>query len=294
MVLVFLVTFILQDLSPSNEADSPLHLALQIIEISCNVFFTVENALRFLNAPNKARFLRNVMNWIDFLSILPFYVSLFLEQVDDMDILGKAGKTIRLVRVLRVIRIFKLIRHFAGLQSLVHTVYEAYKELGLLMALVLMFELFSSVLIFYAEKEAPKSTHRIFEQDENQTWSFAECLWFCLMTLTTVGDDRKYPSTNFGQLIAGCCAVMGTFIITLPIPIVVNSFARCYNNQLWRGEVSQRRMVLINEMKHKRMIERGMRGLIDAASNMMFYSTFVQTNQPEERASTNVKQVQNV
>ena len=263
MVLVFLVTFILQDSSPSNEDDSPLHLALQIFEISCVIFFTVENALRFLNAPNKARFLRNVMNWIDFLSILPFYVGLFLDQMDDIDILGKAGKTIRLVRVLRVIRIFKLIRHFAGLQSLVHTVYEAYKELGLLMALVLMFELFSSVLIFYAEKEAPKSTKRIFEQDENRAWSFPECLWFCLMTLTTVGDDRKYPSTNFGQFIAGCCAVMGTFIVTLPIPIVVNSFARCYNNQLWRSEVSQRRMMIINETKRKRMIEKGMRGLLD-------------------------------
>ena len=83
------------------------------------------------------------------------------------------------------------------------------------------------------------------------------------MTLTTVGDDRKYPTTNFGQFIAGCCAVMGTFIVTLPIPIVVNSFARNYNNQLWRSEVSQRRMMIINETKRRRMIEKGMRGLLD-------------------------------
>ena len=123
MVLIFLVTFILQDLSPSDDANSPWYLALQVIEISCVIFFTVENILRFFNSPNKARFLRNAMNWIDFLSILPFYVNLFLDQIDDMDILGKAGKTIRLLRVLRIIRIFKLIRHFAGLQSLVHTVY---------------------------------------------------------------------------------------------------------------------------------------------------------------------------
>ena len=97
----------------------------------------------------------------------------------DMVILGKAGKTLRLLRVLRIIRIFKLIRHFARLRSLVHTVYESYKVLGFLMVLVLLFELCFAVLIFYAEKEAPKSTKSIFKHDENHSWSFGECLWFC-------------------------------------------------------------------------------------------------------------------
>ena len=108
------------------------------------------------------------------------------------------------------------------------------------------------------------------------------------MTLTTVGDDRQYPSTNFGQLIGGCCAIMGTFIITLPIPIVVNSFARCYKNQLWRGEVSQRRRFLINEMKRKQMIENAKTRLIDCTSSMMFFSSILPKDQSDEKISSDV------
>ena len=283
MVLLFLVTFVLQDLASSDdEYYIPMQLVLNAIELICVAFFTFEFMLRFLNAPNKKRFFRNTMNWIDILAIIPFCVNCFLQQMDDMVILGKAGKTLKLLRVLRITSIFKLIRHFAGFRSLVLTVYEVYKELGLLMVLVFLCELCFAVLIFYAEKEAPKSTKSFFKHDENNSWSIGECLWFCLMTLTTVGDDRTYPTTKFGQLIGGCCALMGTFIISLPIPIVVNSFTRSYNNQLWRGEVSQKRRMLINQMKRKQMMDSAKARLIGCTSNTMLLSTIVSNVMPEE------------
>ena len=77
------------------------------------------------------------------------------------------------------------------------------------------------------------------------------------MTITTVGYDMN-PRTLLGRLfisftplfavylktisltgkiIGGFCALSGVFILTLPIPIVVNSFAPFYKNRLWRNEV---------------------------------------------------------
>ena len=171
MVLVFTVTYVLQDLASSDdEYYIPMQPVTNVIELICVAFFTLEFLLRFLNAPNKARFFRNAMNWIDIFAIIPFYINCFQEQIDDMVILGKAGKTLKLLRVLRITSIFKLIRHFAGFRSLVLTVYEVYKELGLLMVLVLLSELCFAVLIFYAEKEAPKSTKSTFKHDENRSW----------------------------------------------------------------------------------------------------------------------------
>ena len=60
------------------------------------------------------------------------FLTLLLEGLEDMRVIGKAGKVtcfalhctvkvlqvIRLVRVMRIMRVFKLVRHFAGLQSL--------------------------------------------------------------------------------------------------------------------------------------------------------------------------------
>ena len=273
MVIIFLITFVLQDFLPPN-GDSPMYLALEIIDAASVIFFTIEYIMRFVCSPNKTRFFKNGMNLIDFLAILPFYVNLLLDQINDITILGKAGKTIRLIRVLRIIRIFKLVRHFAGLQSLLHTVYEAYRELGLLMMLILLAEVTFAVLIFYAERQTPKTTNSIFKHNENNTWSFVDCLWFCLMTLTTVGTNQSYPSSNFGQWIGGCCAVMGVFIVSLPIPIVVSSFTRSYRNQLWINEVSQRRILILNQIEQRRMIEKAKGTLITFTSNMIYLSTF--------------------
>ena len=44
-----------------------------------------------------------------------------------------------------------------------------------------------------------------------------------------------------GKLIGGFCALFGVFTITLPVPIMVNSFSNFYKNKLWRGEVAIRR-----------------------------------------------------
>ena len=87
----------------------------------------------------------------------------------------------------------------------------------------------------------------------NSTWTFPECFWWGLMTITTVGYDinpnvsvRKFKlndhcclQTFLGKVFGGLCAIVGVFTLTLPIPIVVNSFAGFYKNRLWRNEVAQ-------------------------------------------------------
>merc|ERR1711971_207693 len=54
-----------------------------------------------------------------------------------------------------------------------------------------------------------------------------------------------------GKVFGGLCAILGVFTLTLPIPIVVNSFAGFYKNRLWRNEVAQKKRMRIEEQKRR-------------------------------------------
>jgi len=94
---------------------------------------------------------------------------------------------------------------------------------------------------------------------QNDTWTFVECFWWGLMTITTVGYDSS-PKTLLGKVFAGFCALSGVFCLTLPIPIIVNSFAGFYKNRLWRNEVTHKKKERLSEAKaaiKKKMEEKG-------------------------------------
>ena len=70
----------------------------QIIDHLAITFFTAEYFARLILSPNKRKFLFNKMNMVDLLAIVPFYLALLLEGLEDMEIIGKAGKIVRLIR----------------------------------------------------------------------------------------------------------------------------------------------------------------------------------------------------
>jgi len=203
-------------------------LVLNVLDEFIMWFFTIEYLVRFICSPNKLKFVTAPLNVVDLLAILPYFVSRIvrMDQLQDTVLMGRAGKVLRLVRVMRILRVFKLVRHFTGLQSLLSTLQQAYQELGLLMLLLTVTVITISSLIYFAEKE-----------DRDKSWTFMESFWFGLMALTSVGNGEKKPNSNIGKFIGCTCAILGVFILALPVPIVLNSFSANYKNRLWRNEV---------------------------------------------------------
>lgn len=146
----------------------------------CVSFFTLELLLRFLFCPEKILFLKGAMNWIDFLSIIPFFINIALEDIG----------VVQSVRVIRVFRIIKLSKHSVGLQILGHTLKASFRELLLLIFFLIIGIVIFSSLVYYCEREVSKT----------EFTSIPTTFWWAVITMTTVGYGDMVPTTMFGKV----------------------------------------------------------------------------------------------
>jgi len=128
---------------------------LFIIETICISWFTIEYIIRVFSTPDRCKFFKGVLNTIDLIAIVPFYISIILEELDTGNLknLKSVRKAVQVFRVLRIMRILKLARHSTGLQSLGYTLRRSYKELSMLLMFLAIFILLFSSLAYFAEKE---------------------------------------------------------------------------------------------------------------------------------------------
>lgn len=214
-----------------HEKDYPPFALLEAVYMS---WFTFEFVIRLLSCPSKVKFMKSIMNVIDLLAILPYYVSIALVNSTDIGQLTEVRRIAQFFRIMRILRIFKLARHSVGLQSLGFTLRNSYKELGLLMLFIIM-----GVLIF-------SSLAYVFEKDDRQTkfTTMMDSYWWALITMTTVGYGDISPVTGFGKVIGSCCAICGVLVIALPIPIIGNNFAAFYKNERRREQLAEKKLAI--------------------------------------------------
>lgn len=175
-------------------------------------WFTFEFIVRFSSSPNKIQFLKGLLNIIDIVSILPFYITSALDIHN-----GLGFENFRVIRLVRVFRIFKLSRHSKGLQILGQTLKASMRELGLMIFFLAIGVILFSSAVYYLEAD--------------NFSSIPDAFWWAIITMCTVGYGDKVPKTFYGKAVGSACAVCGVLSIALPVPVIVSNFDYFYNRE---------------------------------------------------------------
>ncbi|TNN12293.1 Potassium voltage-gated channel protein [Schistosoma japonicum] len=194
-----------------------------LIETICIVWFTFELLVRFASSPEKILFFRNIMNFIDIVAIIPYFITVGTMVADESKSQNQAMSLaiLRVIRLVRVFRIFKLSRHSKGLQILGQTLKASTRELGLLVFFLLICVILFSSAVYFAEVDSDRTYFR----------SIPDAFWWAVVTMTTVGYGDMRPVTMWGKLVGSLCAIAGVLTIALPVPVIVSNFNYFYHRE---------------------------------------------------------------
>ncbi|CAG0913041.1 unnamed protein product [Notodromas monacha] len=231
-----------------------------LTETVCIVWFSFELMVRLLACPNKFNFFRDVMNIIDLIAIVPYFITLATvvaevereEQLKQQMVasgappetghlevkvtpLGRDGAgnqamslaILRVIRLVRVFRIFKLSRHSKGLQILGRTLKASMRELGLLIFFLFIGVILFSSAVYFAEAGTEKSFFK----------SIPDAFWWAVVTMTTVGYGDMRPVGVWGKIVGSLCAIAGVLTIALPVPVIVSNFNYFYHRETDQEEM---------------------------------------------------------
>ena len=148
---------------------------------------------------------------VDLLSILPFY----------LDFTNLDLRVLRMLRLLRFFRVFKITRYNDSMKLVADVIKDKRSEIGVIMGLIIIIMIISSFIMFYAEHESQP------EQFPN----VLGCLWWAIVTMTTIGYGDVYPVTTMGKLIGSIMAILGIGLVAMPTGIISAGFLEKINEK---------------------------------------------------------------
>jgi voltage-gated potassium channel len=140
---------------------------------------------------------------IDFLAVAPAYIALFVPFVD-----------LRILRLFRLFRLLKIARYSPAVATLIHVLSLERRALfGTLLLLLCIMSLCAEAMYIIEGSVQP----HVFG-------NLPSCMYWAIITLTTVGYGDTFPVTAAGRLLASATAIMGLGLFALPVGIIASAF----------------------------------------------------------------------
>ncbi|XP_041112417.1 potassium voltage-gated channel subfamily KQT member 2-like isoform X4 [Polyodon spathula] len=235
---VFLLVFsclVLSVFSTIKEYEKSSENALYILEIVTIVVFGVEYCVRIWAAGCCCRY----RGWKGRLKFArkPFCVIDVMVLIASISVLAAgtqgnvfATSAIRSLRFLQILRMIRIDRRGGTWKLLGSVVYAHSKELITAWYIGFLCLILASFLVYLAEKE-----------DNKEFETYADALWWGLITLTTIGYGDKYPITWNGRLLASAFTLIGVSFFALPAGILGSGFALKVQEQHRQKHFEKRR-----------------------------------------------------
>uniref|UniRef100_A0A8C7Z9D7 Potassium voltage-gated channel, KQT-like subfamily, member 2a n=1 Tax=Oryzias sinensis TaxID=183150 RepID=A0A8C7Z9D7_9TELE len=235
---VFLLVFsclILSVFATIREFKDSSENALYILEIVTIVVFGVEYIVRIWAAGCCCRY----RGWRGRLKFArkPFCVIDIMVLIASVSVLAAgsqgnvfATSAIRSLRFLQILRMLRMDRRGGTWKLLGSVVYAHSKELITAWYIGFLCLILASFLVYSVEKES---------NEEFET--YADALWWGLITLTTIGYGDKVPKTWNGRLLGAAFSMIGVAFFALPAGILGSGFALKVQEQHRQKHFEKRR-----------------------------------------------------
>jgi voltage-gated potassium channel len=201
LLIAIIASIILVMLESINSFDEKFHAFLNISEWIITILFSFEYIARIITVKKPLNYIFSFYGIIDLLSTIPKYISLIFGGIH-------ALAALRALRLLRVFRILKLARYLGASNMLTTALKASRAKISVFLFAVLIVCIIFGTLMYLIEGEASGFT------------SIPVSVYWCIVTLTTVGFGDIAPVTPIGQLIAAVIMILGYGIIAVPTGIV--------------------------------------------------------------------------
>lgn len=170
-------------------------------ELVFTVIFTVEYLLRLYAVERPIAYARSFFGIVDFLAIVPGYISLLMPGAEYLLI-------VRLFRMLRIFRVFKLAEYFRESQVIITSLRASRRKIAVFLYSVAVTTIVAGGLMY------------VIEGPENGYTNIPTSVYWCIVTITTVGYGDIAPQTPLGKFVASAIMILGYAIIAVPTGIV--------------------------------------------------------------------------
>ena len=176
------------------------------------IFFTFEYIARILTVKKPSTYIFSFYGIIDLLSTIPLYLSFILAGTNVL-------LAVRALRLLRVFRILKIARYIGEENKLSKALKDSRPKILVFLFAVIIISIIAGTIMYLVEGE------------ESGFVSIPISVYWCIVTLTTVGFGDIAPVTPFGQFIAALIMIMGYGIIAVPTGIVSAEYTKATNDE---------------------------------------------------------------